>query len=78
MARAFPQVSDFIIGNEPNLIRFWSPTYNAVKNAIARGCTGPQTSWTHSTTVDGAADENSAGGVKVTRWTRLRAKPSAA
>ena len=28
VARAFPQVTDFIIGNEPNLIQFWSPTYN--------------------------------------------------
>ena len=28
VARTFPQVTDFIVGNEPNLGRFWSPTYN--------------------------------------------------
>jgi hypothetical protein len=27
VARAFPEVTDFIIGNEPNLGRFWSPTF---------------------------------------------------
>ena len=28
VARAFPSVTDFVIGNEPNLGRFWFPTYN--------------------------------------------------
>jgi hypothetical protein len=28
VARAFPEVSDFVIGNEPNLGNFWFPTYN--------------------------------------------------
>jgi hypothetical protein len=27
VAGTFPQVTDFIIGNEPNLGRFWAPTY---------------------------------------------------
>ena len=27
VARAFPEVTDFVIGNEPNLGRFWFPTY---------------------------------------------------
>jgi len=29
VARTFPQVTDFVVGNEPNLGRFWSPTFNA-------------------------------------------------
>lgn len=29
VARAFPDVTDFIIGNEPNLGNFWAPTYSA-------------------------------------------------
>jgi hypothetical protein len=29
VARAFPQVDDIVIGNEPNLGRFWFPTFNA-------------------------------------------------
>jgi hypothetical protein len=29
VARTFPSVTDFIIGNEPNLGRFWFPTFNA-------------------------------------------------
>src|SRR5262249_58499385 len=28
VARTFPQVTDFIVGNEPNLGRFWAPTFN--------------------------------------------------
>jgi hypothetical protein len=28
VAQAFPQVHDFIVGNEPNLGRFWAPTFN--------------------------------------------------
>jgi hypothetical protein len=28
VARVFPSVTDFVIGNEPNLGRFWFPTYN--------------------------------------------------
>lgn len=31
VARRFPQVTDFVIGNEPNLGNFWFPTYNANK-----------------------------------------------
>jgi hypothetical protein len=38
VARTFPLVTDFIIGNEPNLGRFWSPTYNA-DGTIAAGAT---------------------------------------
>jgi hypothetical protein len=29
VARTFPQVKDFIIGNEPNKARFWQPQFNA-------------------------------------------------
>jgi hypothetical protein len=36
VARAFPGVTDFIIGNEPNLGNFWAPTYSA-KGAILSG-----------------------------------------
>src|SRR5262245_24960939 len=36
VAHAFPEVTDFIIGNEPNLGRFWSPTFNA-DGTIAAG-----------------------------------------
>ena len=36
VARAFPDVTDFIIGNEPNLGNFWAPTYSA-KGAILSG-----------------------------------------
>jgi hypothetical protein len=35
VARAFPQVKDFIIGNEPNKARFWQPQYNAKGRAAA-------------------------------------------
>ena len=28
VARAFPQIKDFIIGNEPNKSRFWQPQFN--------------------------------------------------
>ncbi len=28
VARTFPEVTDFVIGNEPNLGNFWFPTYN--------------------------------------------------
>jgi hypothetical protein len=35
VARAFPQVKDFIIGNEPNKARFWQPQYNANRTAAA-------------------------------------------
>jgi hypothetical protein len=38
VARTFPLVTDFIIGNEPNLGRFWSPTFNA-DGTIAAGAT---------------------------------------
>jgi hypothetical protein len=36
VARAFPQVKDFIVGNEPNKARFWQPQYNA--NGTAAAC----------------------------------------
>ena len=36
VARTFPDVKDFIIGNEPNLGNFWAPTYNS-KGAIVSG-----------------------------------------
>jgi hypothetical protein len=29
VARTFPSVDDFVVGNEPNLGRFWFPTFNA-------------------------------------------------
>jgi hypothetical protein len=35
VARAFPSVTDFIIGNEPNLGRFWFPTYNRNRSIAA-------------------------------------------
>jgi hypothetical protein len=31
VAQAFPDVTDLIVGNEPNLGRFWFPTFNANK-----------------------------------------------
>jgi hypothetical protein len=36
VARTYPQVKDFIIGNEPNKARFWQPQYNA--NGTAAAC----------------------------------------
>jgi len=36
VARTFPQVKDFIIGNEPNKARFWQPQFNA--NGTAAAC----------------------------------------
>jgi hypothetical protein len=38
VARAFPLVTDFVIGNEPNLGNFWFPTFTA-KGGIAAGAT---------------------------------------
>jgi hypothetical protein len=38
VAKAFPDVTDLIIGNEPNLGRFWSPTFNP-NGTIAAGAT---------------------------------------
>jgi hypothetical protein len=35
VARAFPQVKDFIIGNEPNKDRFWQPQFNANRKGAA-------------------------------------------
>jgi hypothetical protein len=35
VARAFPQVKDIIVGNEPNKDRFWQPQFNANKTAAA-------------------------------------------
>ena len=36
VAKAFPSVTDFIIGNEPNLGRFWFPTFNATARSRRR------------------------------------------
>jgi hypothetical protein len=36
VARTFPQVKDFIVGNEPNKARFWQPQFNA--NGTAAAC----------------------------------------
>ena len=35
IAREFPQVKDFIVGNEPNKARFWQPQYGANRRAAA-------------------------------------------
>jgi hypothetical protein len=35
VAQAFPQVTDVIVGNEPNLNRFWQPQYVGGKDAAA-------------------------------------------
>jgi hypothetical protein len=35
VARAFPLVKDFIIGNEPNKSRFWQPQFNPNRKAAA-------------------------------------------
>jgi hypothetical protein len=38
VARTFPKVTDFVVGNEPNLGNFWAPTYKA-NGSIASGTT---------------------------------------
>jgi hypothetical protein len=35
VARAYPQVKDFIIGNEPNKALFWQPQFNANRTSAA-------------------------------------------
>jgi hypothetical protein len=35
VARTFPQVKDFIVGNEPNKSRFWQPQFNANRTRAA-------------------------------------------
>ena len=35
VAREFPQVKDFIVGNEPNKGRFWQPQFNPDRTAAA-------------------------------------------
>jgi len=35
VARSFPNVRDFVIGNEPNVNAFWRPQYNGKKQALA-------------------------------------------
>ena len=35
VAQAFPQVKDFIVGNEPNKSRFWLPQFNQNRTAAA-------------------------------------------
>jgi hypothetical protein len=41
VAREFPAVKDFIIGNEPNKARFWQPQYNS--NGTAAACSAYET-----------------------------------
>jgi hypothetical protein len=41
VARAFPQVKDFIVGNEPNKWRFWQPQYKP--NHTAAACAAYET-----------------------------------
>ena len=36
VARTFPEVKDFIVGNEPNKSRFWQPQFN--RNGTAAAC----------------------------------------
>src|SRR5690349_14671697 len=38
VARTFPTVKDFIVGNEPNKSRFWQPQFN--KNGSRAACSG--------------------------------------
>lgn len=35
VARTYPQVKDFIVGNEPNKARFWQPQFNPNRTAAA-------------------------------------------
>ncbi len=37
IARAFPSITDFVIGNEPNLSRFWMPQFGANGADLAAG-----------------------------------------
>jgi hypothetical protein len=41
VARTFPQVKDFIVGNEPNKARFWQPQFNP--NGTAAACVAYET-----------------------------------
>lgn len=41
VARTYPQVKDFIVGNEPNKARFWQPQFNADRTAAACGAYEP-------------------------------------
>jgi hypothetical protein len=41
VARTFPQVKDFIVGNEPNKARFWQPQFN--ENGTAAACAAYET-----------------------------------
>jgi hypothetical protein len=41
VARTFPTVKDFIIGNEPNKSRFWQPQFNANRTRAACGAYEP-------------------------------------
>ena len=41
VARTFPQVKDFIVGNEPNKARFWQPQFN--ENGSAAACAAYET-----------------------------------
>ncbi|MBD0348558.1 MAG: hypothetical protein ICV59_05340 [Thermoleophilia bacterium] len=35
LARSYPEVQDFIVGNEPNQPRFWRPQFDANRNPLA-------------------------------------------
>jgi hypothetical protein len=35
LARTYPQVKDFVIGNEPNQPRFWQPQFDATGHAVS-------------------------------------------
>jgi hypothetical protein len=49
LARTYPTVKDYIVGNEPNQTRFWQPQFRTAKApraARTRACSPPRT--THS------------------------------
>ena len=37
LARTYPTVKDFIVGNEPNQPRFWQPQFNAARQNVSAG-----------------------------------------
>src|SRR5687768_2346175 len=56
VARTFPRVKDFIIGNEPNKARFWQPQFHA--NGKAAACTAYQSLLAASYDALKAVDQN--------------------
>lgn len=56
VARTFPRVKDFIIGNEPNKARFWQPQFNA--NGKAAACMAYQSLLAASYDALKAVDQN--------------------